>query len=272
MDKKEYQELVKNMRWSFSRLNGFDNGCRYCWFQTYVANRRDEGLDNYFSQFGSYCHEIHEDYYNGKIMIWDMEDEYRERYFQNVTYEAPPNKYTDIAQSYHDGGLEYFSNFTKYDFIQDKYEIVSVEEEANLIIGGYKFIGYIDLLLKDKLSGKYIVFDHKSKKDFKSIVETQEYARQLYLYAQYVYERYGEYPHMLVFNHFRNQKYTKIKFRESGLNEAKKWMVDTISRIMDCEDFSVTSDNFFGRYLCNFREDYDSHVIGKQYKLEDFDV
>ena len=150
--------------------------------------------------------------------------------------------------------------------MNENWEVVAVEQEANLVIGGYPFIGYIDLLLRDKTDGKYIILDYKSKAEFKSKDEQKKYARQLYLYAKFVKEFYGEYPKMLIFDMFRMGKKVPIFFKESGVDEALKWVTDTIMEISMTQVFNVTSDDFFGRYLCNYRNDM-KHVLGAEYEL-----
>lgn len=261
---KEYLKKVDGMTWSFSRLNSFANNCKYCWFQTYVESRKNESEDNFYSDFGKMVHEIHEDYYKDKLSFIELPDEFKRRcsYIEN----QPNNPST--AMKYYEGTLEYFNNFLDYDFVGDEYEIISIEEKVTLDIEGNKFIGFMDLVLRHKEQGYYVVFDHKSKDGFKNTEETQLYARQLYLYSQYVYEKYGEYPKMMVFNHFRTQTYTKIKFRESGMTEAKNWVLKVIKDIKEEWFFGVTDNFFFARNLCNFRSD-EKHIQGEEYYIED---
>ena len=42
------------------------------------------------------------------------------------------------------------------------------------------FIGFIDLIVKDKNTGRYIVVDHKSKSKFKDDKEKEEYEMQTF--------------------------------------------------------------------------------------------
>ena len=44
----------------------------------------------------------------------------------------------------------------------ENYEILGVEEKVEFTINGKDFIGYIDLLVKDKKTNEIIIIDHKS--------------------------------------------------------------------------------------------------------------
>ena len=260
--KDQWIEYVDNMIWSFSRLNGFGTGCKYCWFENY-ANKRKDGQNNAFAEYGLMMHEILEGLDRGELMMWDLLPLF-ETEFEKVG-KFPYNKYVDLRQRYYEQGVHYLSNYES----EDRYEVVSVEENVNVEIRGYKFTGYIDKLLKDKEDGKYIVLDHKSKSEFKSKKEEKEYARQLYLYAYAVKQVYGEYPKRLTFNMFRFGRVVDIEFDLKEMNEAIDWMVGVIEDIKQCEEFPVTKDKFFGDELCNFRHD-EEHVFGNYKTLWDW--
>lgn len=151
----------------------------------------------------------------------------------------------------------------------DNYEVLNVEQEVNLDIDGYKFIGYIDLVIRDKEDNKIIIFDHKSKSKFKNKTEHQEYLRQLYLYAIYVKEQYGEYPKQLIFNMFRAGQIIKANFNIDDYEKTKEWFIRTIKQIENDTKFydkifleyqhknkdisDYKNDDFFCCYLCGSR-------------------
>lgn len=208
-------------------------------------------------------HEILEGLDKGELMLWDTLEIFEEQ-FETIR-DFPYNRYVVLRDRYYEQGLDYLGNYE----LDDRYETVSVEENVNVKINGYKFTGYIDKLMRDKEDGKLIVLDHKSKSDFKSKREQMEYARQLYLYAYAVNEIYGEYPKSLFFNMFRFGREVEIEFVEEDMNEAIKWMVDTIDEIKACDEFPVTEDKFFSEELCNFRHD-DEHMKGNYKTLWDW--
>lgn len=251
------------MIWSFSRLNGFSTGCKYCWFENY-ANKRRDSTNNAFAEYGLMMHEILEELDKGNVMLWDVLPLFEEG-FKKVG-QFPYNRYVDLRERYYEQGIHYLSNYE----VDNRYEVVSVEENVNVEISGYKFTGYIDKLLKDKTDGRYIVLDHKSKSEFKSKREQKEYARQLYLYGYAVKQIYGEYPKRLTFNMFRFGREVNIEFNLDDMNEAINWMKESIEEIKQCEEFPVTKDNFFGKELCNFRHD-EEHQVGNLKTLWDWE-
>lgn len=220
-------------------------------------------MQNAFAEYGLLMHEILEGLDRDELMIWDTIPIFEERFVKISSF--PPNKWVNLRERYYEQGIRYLSNFR----FNENYEVVSVEENVNVDINGYKFTGYIDKLVRDKSDGKFIVIDHKSKSDFSSKKEKAEYARQLYLYSYAVKKKYGEYPKMLLFNMFRVNKEVPIFFKEKDMEEAIKWMMDTIDSIKKCRAFPVTDDSFFGEYLCNFRHD-EGHVKGNYKTLEDW--
>lgn len=254
-----YVAIIENMRWSFSRLNGF-HGCKYCWFQTYVLKEKCVG--NVFSDYGLLMHELLEDFLNGKSFFWDLLPRYEENFINLPSF--PPNKYVDLREKYYKDGASYLTSFDGF----QGYEVLAVEQEINTTIHDYPLIGYIDLLLRDKKDGKIVVVDHKSKSEFKSKKEKQEYARQMYLYCKGVYELFGEYPKEMRFNMFRKQNMEIVIFKDKDFKEAQNWMLDTIQEIKDCQQFEVTEDEFFGQYLCNHREK-ENHKAGFILTLEE---
>ncbi len=246
---------VKNMTWSFSRLNSFYT-CPYCWAMNYIF-RREDSMQNAFAQYGTLCHEILEKFAKNQLMIWDLVDEFKKSFEFMITNDFPPNKYVDLRNSYYKQGIDYFINFNGF----SNYEIISVEEEVKLKIEDYEFTGFIDLVVRDKTDNKIIVIDHKSKSSFKNKEEQKEYTRQLYLYSSFIKQKYKEYPKQLKFNMFRKKKWVIIPFKLKDLEEAKEWMLKTIDKISKTKEFPVIEDDFFGQYLCNFRHD-ENHKKG----------
>jgi len=258
----QYQEKVDNMTWSFSRLNSWDSGCKYCWFENYI-NRNKDSDDNAFARYGSIMHEIIEKAMKNDIVPWDLINVFEERFINEVK-DFPHNKYVDLRENYYNQGVAYLE---KFDFF-DNYEVLEIEPKVETKIGDYNFIGYIDLLVKNKNNDSLILIDHKSKSGFKSKDELTRYTRQLYLYSKWVKEKYGKYPMAMQFNLFRKQDKQIIIFKEKNYIEAQKWALDTIKDIRNAKEFPVSSDDFFADNLCNFRS-HEEHVKGKNYTLED---
>jgi len=257
--------VLDTLRWSFSSLNAY-HICPRMFELTYIKNVQPR-KQNAFALWGTFGHNLHERYYTDKCEFYELSKMYVDEYIDNVYLRFPPNKYVDLDKSYYDAGKHYFDYF---EGLPDNLEVICVEQRIDVKIDGYDFCGYIDLVLRDKNDGRYIIEDHKSKSGFKNAKEQKEYARQLYLYAIYVYETYGEYPKQLVFNMFRMQDEVAIDFSFDEFLEAKSWVTNTIRLIYADELFEdkiltaytsrgklieeYNKDDFFCNHLCSVRE------------------
>lgn len=243
-------DIIDDMVWSFSRLNSFYN-CKKGWYYSYILKRADQ--ENFFSQYGTFAHSVFEKYNNGELEIFELADYYKDNYYNNVVEPAPPNKYVDLNESYFNKGYEYFSTFDD----NDSEEIIGAEIkfDFNIEVLGKdrKFLGFIDKISKDK--DGYIVTDYKSKGRFKSKEELHDYTRQLYIYAIAIKKMFGEYPHTLIFNQFKEHTQEVIKFNEADLQETIDWIKKTIELIYDEKDFLASPNDFFCAYLCSSRDE-----------------
>ena len=252
----ELDFLLDTMTWSFSRLNSFYN-CPYEWKLRYIDCNKSE--NGFFGEYGSLIHKILEKYEKGELSLFELNDYYEEHFSENVPHDAPPNKYVDIKQSYYEKGLDYFNNI---DLDLDKYEVLGVEKEVRFQIAGKDFIGYIDLLLKEKETGKIIILDHKSAsikilkngKVSKSDQEhVREFIRQLCLYAIPIIEEYGHVDE-LWWNLFKDKNWLKIPFNKEDYDEAIKWAEDTLKLIeTEKEWLPNNSSSYYCNYLCGQR-------------------
>lgn len=251
----ELDFLLDTMTWSFSRLNSFYN-CPHEWYERYVMCQKGE--NGFFGEFGGCCHKILERYEKGEISLFEISQEYEKLFSEMVVHDAPPNKYVDIKQSYFDKGLDYFDNI---DLDLENFEILGVEKEVKFKIADKDFIGYIDLLIREKSTGKIIILDHKSasikflkngniSKPDKPHV--REFIRQLCLYAKPVLEEYGHVDE-LWWNLFKDKNWLKIPFKKEDYNEAIKWAEDTIKLIENETEFPCNPDTYYCWNLCSQR-------------------
>lgn len=244
------------MTWSFSRLNSFYN-CPYEWKLRYIDCNKSE--NGFFGEYGSLIHKILEKYEKGELSLFELNDYYEEHFSESVPHDAPPNKYVDIKQSYYEKGLDYFNNI---DLDLDKYEVLGVEKEVRFQIAGKDFVGYIDLLLKEKETGKIIILDHKSAsikilkngKVSKSDQEhVREFIRQLCLYAIPIIEEYGHVDE-LWWNLFKDKNWLKMPFHKEDYDEAIQWAEDTLKLIeTEKEWLPNNSSSYYCNYLCGQR-------------------
>lgn len=249
--------IISTFTWSYSKLAAYYH-CGHEFYRRYIECEKSEG--SFFTEYGSYIHKIIEMYCKGEISIFDISQYYEEHFDENIKFEAPPNKFVDLRQSYFEKGMDYINNIN-IDF--DKYEVLGVEKEIHFTIAGEEFVGFIDLLLRDKKSGEIITVDHKSAsikflKDGspskKDIEHVQEFKRQQYMYSKAIKEEYGVFPSFLRWNFFKDQFVYSILFNEDEYNEAIKWAEDTVNLIKnECLWLPDNSNSFYCNFLCGYR-------------------
>lgn len=248
--------IIGSMKWSFSRLNSFINGCPYEWYRHYIEC--EHAKNSFYGAAGGFAHKCLEKYERGELDAWSLSPYFEEHFMEEVPYDAPPNKYKDLKLDWFDTVLDYFNNI---DLPIDQYEIVGVEKQVEFDIGGYPFIGFIDLLLRDKTDEKLILCDHKSSiiKVLRSGAISKSdrehflaFRRQQYLYAKAVIEEFGEGSvKELWWNMIRQREFIKIPFDQNEYQEAQIWALDTIHKIENETEWLPKPEFFYCNYLCS---------------------
>lgn len=178
--------------------------------------------------------------------------------------DAPYTKNGDLKEKYFFLGKEYFDSF---DFDLSPFDVLGIEKEVKFQVGRHEMIGYIDLLLREKETGKIIILDHKShslaytskgalSKSKKNLEAIEGFKRQLYLYSIPVIEEYGKVDE-LWWNLFKDRKWLKLPWLSSEFKEAKQWAIERISNLYDRDDWTPiekAGDDYYCRNLCGQRE------------------
>ena len=253
-----YEFIVENMTFSFSRLN---YTCLHEFYLNYIECL--DGLDNFYGQVGGFCHSILEMYAKGELEIFELATYFEEHYFEYVTEPAPFNKYKDLGEDTYYKCLEYFENI---DLLFEDYEVLGIEKKVSFEIGGYPMIGYIDLLLRDKKSDDIIIVDHKlstlkklksgkiSKADQQHFIE---FKRQTYLYSKAIIEEYGHVDR-LKWNMYKMRDWIEIEWNEDEYNEAIAWASSTINELIKTKEWppkdSCGPNDFYCHNLCGQRD------------------
>ena len=115
----KYKKELKNMTWSFSRLSTFDQ-CKYQFYLDYIINDDDIYLSegNFYSEVGSYVHDILEKIFNGKIKLEEAGEYFIEHYDDNVVYSVRQSTMNKTIEACAD----YFAE-VDFDWLKD-YEIL----------------------------------------------------------------------------------------------------------------------------------------------------
>ena len=270
----ELDFILDTMTWSFSRLNSFYN-CQYEWYLHYVQCNKSE--NGFFGEYGSLIHKILEKYEKGELSLFELNQYYEDHFDADVPHNAPPNKFVDIRQSYYEKGMDYFDNI---DLDLGKYEVLGVEKKVEFTIVGKDFVGYIDLLVRDKETGEIIIIDHKSasikilkngnisKSDQQHFLD---FKRQLYLYGIQVLKEYGTVS-KLKWNMFKDQKWIEIPWVQSEYEEAIQWAEDTLKLIESEKEWSPKQDFYYCNYLCGQRNhacEYKPQPVSKKVEEDD---
>lgn len=252
-----YNKDLDDMIWSYSRLTTYHN-CPYEFYLNYILKDNENYLceGNYYAEVGSFVHSILERILNKEITVEEAHQYYKDEFETNVCYQVDEK----IMNKTYEACADYFENLN-FDWLKD-YEILGVELQTDFYIKGYKFIGFIDLLLRDKADKKIILLDHKSaqyplKLDGKPL-KTQEksfdkYKKQMYLYSYFIKEKYGEFPKELWWNHFKVNKIAKIKFDEKEYQQSINWVLKTLKSIYSDDNYKADKNYFYCHNLCNFR-------------------
>lgn len=244
--------IPEGFTWSFSRISTFDQ-CPMSFKLIYLDEV--EGHSNAFADYGTLCHSCLEHYMKGKTPVFALAEEYEERYDREVTGAWPPFP-VGLGGKYYEQGLNFFETWDGID--ETAYEIVDSEKSFVIDVGGNTVVGVIDAVLRDKKTGRLVIWDWKSKSAAQMKKDLKEYRHQLYIYAMGCYHIYGEYPQSIAFYLFREGKMVEEKFSEEGLEETRRWIIDTIERIKNSSEYVVSPSGYFCKYICSASDHCDA--------------
>lgn len=254
MGEVNYQPLIDDMVWSFSRVKAYDE-CPYRWFLRYIDRNHEK--DRFYSSYGSFMHRIIERYYTGELSKEQLLSEYLVNFRKEVKGLRPKES---TFMKFFNGGMEYLKSFEPF-----PYKMVSVEKEVNFQIEGIPFTGFIDYLGTDD-DDEFVIVDNKSRdmkprstraKPTRKDEELDEMLKQLYVYSAAVEQEYGKLPKWLCFNCFRTGVFIKEPFSMKAYEEAKAWVVSKIKEIREDEEFLPNSDGFSCFWLCGVSDQCD---------------
>lgn len=253
----ETKEIDKK-RWSYSKTTCF-NHCKYEYYLNYIVDDDELYLSegNFYAEIGIFMHEILAMIFKGKLSIDDAPRYFIDNFDDNVVYSV---KKSTMDKAY-DACLDYLAN-ADFSWLK-QYEIIGVEMEQKFKVDDIDFIGYIDLLLRDKSDNRIVILDHKSskypfgvnggvKKSSQSSFDT--YKKQMYLYCCAVYNAFNEFPKEIMWNHFKDGgRIAKIQFVKDDYDKTLDWFRKTVTEAKQEREFNPSQDFFYCYQLCNFR-------------------
>lgn len=231
--------------WSFSKLSTFET-CPRAFQLQYLQDPPLPKQQNAWAEYGILCHIILEKFAKGELPVNQLTAEYKERYPDVVVHNFPPYP-KGYAEKAFQQGIDYFESFSGFG---DQYEVVSTEEYFHLNIGPYSFVGISDLVLRDKSTGELVVVDHKTKSESSMKNEIDLYKKQLYIYAEHVKNKYGQYPSQIQFNMIKSNQPIVEKFSIEKHEETLQWVEDTIDYIFFEQDWIAKPNQYYCRYIC----------------------
>lgn len=251
----QYSHIIDGMTWSFSRIETFHN-CRYEWASLYIYGEEKRRL--FFSDFGSFMHDMIRRFLSGEIEHRDLPDKYISEFSENVSANAP--SFQIISSRFEDGFSYLRSPMSGLVDLKSR-DILRLEQSFDGYIDGIPFTGIVDMVSID--GDEMVITDHKSsvikppsgrKKATKYDTERNEKARQLYLYSVMAEEQLGRWPDRLEFNCFRVPEIVSIPFDAKAKDETIRWVHSAVDEISDCDRFDPNIDFFYCKYLCHLSE------------------
>lgn len=237
--------ITDNFTWSFSKLSSYDT-CPYSFALQYLQDPPLPKQQNAWAEYGILCHSLLEEFAKGELPADKLTAEFIERYPDSVVHEFPPYP-KGYAEKTYKQGIDYFNRFTGFG---DQYDIVSTEEFFKIHIGPYPFVGISDLVLSDRNTGELVVIDHKTKSESSMKQEINLYRKQLYIYAEHVFRKYGKYPKEIRFNMIKSDQPIIEPFSLNNHLETLRWAESTIDNIIFEDEWPAHPNNYYCRYIC----------------------
>ena len=250
-----YVKLLNSMTWSFSRLHAWEQ-CPYHFYLKYIEKR--EGESNYYAANGKCMHDVFEAIATNKISVDDCTKYYADQY--DLICETTKQS---IMDSTFEKCMNYLCTIDGIDL--KKYEIIGVELKMNFKIGKYKFVGFADLVVRNKETREVILVDHKQaphfmKKDGTPLKNQLDnflaYRHQMYIYCKGLKDCFNIDVNKIVWHHFKDDgELTIIPFVKDEYEETLQWAIGTIEAIKKDKTFKENPSYVMCSSLCDYRND-----------------
>lgn len=235
---------------SFSQLSTVES-CPYEYYLSKIAGV--EPIENAFAEAGVLAHELLASWARGELPLKQLPIQWVQRFDKVVTAEFPHYlAQKGYRQKLFDAVLTYFAEFNGF----PDFEILGAEREFNSMIAGERFVGIIDLLLRDKKTDEIMIVDFKSCSLSSFKKSRDQMYRQLLLYAKYCTDQYGRPPSKLRFELVKENTHDERVYDPEDYVAARLWaesVIEEMKRKEITDWFEVKPEFFKCTNLCNCR-------------------
>lgn len=252
-----YDFILDNITFSYSSTSSFNN-CPYGYKLTYIDSVPRE--DNFYSDFGTLIHDCLEKYFTEKLDAFQLSQYYRENYDLAVKSQ-PPFGPPGILEKYREQGQAFFDFFV---FEKDNYDVVLVEDNIKFEVDGMRLIARPDLVLREKTTGKTILYDYKTATPFWQDKKTgkeksdkkrlEGYNQQMSVYT-YALRTVRNLPIDEISLWFvRLNRIVSVPWKKETEDSTISYLKETIEKIKKEEIFPYNNSNpYFCDNLCSVR-------------------
>jgi len=251
--------IIENIRFSYSSLTTYST-CPYSFRLTYLD--KCDRISNFYGQYGNLIHDTMFQYFASNLDVFELSGYFTSKY-DTVMLAPPPSYPIGMEEKYKEAGLEFFDNFS---FDKDLYDIILNEEKLEFEFDeGAMFVAKPDLVLFEKPTGKFLLYDYKTAAPFRidkrSGLETVDnkklegYYKQMYIYT-YALRNYKFTPiDEIVLWFTRPDRKVTVPWNEDKEEESINWLHKMISKIRKDENFFPNNSNsYFCLNLCSVRD------------------
>lgn len=242
----------EGFNFSYSSISTYIQ-CPYAFKLSYID--KSERVNNFFSEFGSFIHDILERYFSKKADIFELLDIYEKEYYNKVITKLPPFL-SKLTKSYYDAGYKFFEEF---DFDREEYEILETEEYVKGIDNNIGIVIKPDIIFKKLNDDSIIIMDFKTSEIIGKNGQLYQdkldgYKKQLNIYIYYLWQfKNLEIKRGRLWFIRSNSVYEWDYDPYSGIDDIT-WFIDTAKNILEEEKWEAKPEKFFCNVLCSVRE------------------
>lgn len=236
---------------SYSSLTTFEQ-CPFAFRKIYLE--KVDRANNFFSDYGSFCHHIIEMYFKNELEIWDLLD-YYEKNFSGYVKEFPPSFMPNVYDSYYNAGHKFFQNFnldkTQYEIINMENYVRGTDRDINLVVKP-------DLIFREEDTGDIVIMDFKTseiKNKYGRIDEKKinGYKKQLNIYVYYLWIFKNLQINKCRLWFIRSNTFYEWNYNQYECMNDLEWVENTVEKIKQEKDWEAKPEKFFCGVLCSSR-------------------